>query len=161
MNIWSDPVKDCKVLQALERFHTSWSEAVTANKNLKFECEIVLYLRRAHVEKHVSRTHRVALDWLFDSISLDAGIHIKFADTTRQIADVLTEGCFAREQWDRLIGVFNIMDETTYSCSHSRSLRVQFDESMCKRPAQQEEEARSAGKSRLVRNPCAERTSLS
>ena len=34
----------------------------------------------------------VALDLLFDGVNLDAGIHIKFADTTWQIEDVLNEG---------------------------------------------------------------------
>ena len=31
---------------------------------------------------HVSRTHRVDLDWLFDRIGLGPGIQIKFVDTT-------------------------------------------------------------------------------
>ena len=104
---------------------------------------------------HVSRTLRVALDRLFDRCKLDAGIHIQFADTTRQIADVLPESSFAREQRDRQIGVSNIKDEATSSCSHSRSLRVQLDESISERQTEQEEEARSAGKSRPVRNPYA------
>ena len=32
-------------------------------------------------ERHVSRTHRVALDWLFDRINLDSKIQIKYIDT--------------------------------------------------------------------------------
>ena len=31
--------------------------------------------------RHVSRTHRVALDWLFDRINLDPKIQIKYIDT--------------------------------------------------------------------------------
>ena len=31
--------------------------------------------------RHVSRTHRVALDWSFDRISLDSQIQIKYIDT--------------------------------------------------------------------------------
>ena len=31
--------------------------------------------------RHVSRTHRVALDWLFDRINLDSKIQIKYIDT--------------------------------------------------------------------------------
>ena len=118
-------------------------------------------MKGAPTTGHVSRTLRLALDWLFDRCNLDAGIHIQFVDTTRQIADVLTESSFAREQWDRHSGVFNVMDQTTSSCSHLRSLLVQFDESISERQPQQEEEARSAETSRLVRNLCAERTSLS
>ena len=40
--------------------------------------------------RHVSRTHRVALDWLFDRINLDAKIQNKYIDTknpTRRHAD--------------------------------------------------------------------------
>ena len=37
--------------------------------------------------RHVSRTHRVALDWLFDRINLDPKIQIKYIDTKNQLAD--------------------------------------------------------------------------
>ena len=36
---------------------------------------------RSPTMRHVSRTHRVALDWLFDRINLDPKIHIKYIDT--------------------------------------------------------------------------------
>ena len=36
---------------------------------------------RSPTMRHVSRTHRVALDWLFDRISLDPKIQIKYDDT--------------------------------------------------------------------------------
>ena len=39
--------------------------------------------------RHVSRTHRVALDWLFDRINLDQKIQIKYIDTKNQLADIL------------------------------------------------------------------------
>ena len=42
--------------------------------------------------RHVSRTHRVALDWLFDGINLDSKIQIKYIDTKNQLADTLTKG---------------------------------------------------------------------
>ena len=38
--------------------------------------------------RHVSRTHRVALDWLFDRINLDPKIQIKYIDTNNQLADI-------------------------------------------------------------------------
>ena len=44
--------------------------------------------------RHVSRTHRVALDWLFDRINLDPKIQIKYIDTKNQLADVLNKGKF-------------------------------------------------------------------
>ena len=36
---------------------------------------------RSPTMRHVSRTHRVALDWLFDRINLDPKIQIKYIDT--------------------------------------------------------------------------------
>ena len=35
---------------------------------------------RSPTMRHVSRTHRVALDWLFDRINLDPKIQIKYID---------------------------------------------------------------------------------
>ena len=39
---------------------------------------------RSPTMRHVSRTHRVALDWLFDRINLDPKIQIKYIDTKNQ-----------------------------------------------------------------------------
>ena len=36
---------------------------------------------RSRKMRHVSRTHRVALDWLFDRIHLDSKIQIRYIDT--------------------------------------------------------------------------------
>ena len=49
---------------------------------------------RSPTMRHVSRTHRVALDWLFDRINLDSKIQIKYIDTKNQLADILTKGEF-------------------------------------------------------------------
>ena len=51
---------------------------------------------RSPTMRHVSRTHRVALDWLFDRINLDPKIQIKYIDTKNQLADILTIGNFTR-----------------------------------------------------------------
>ena len=45
---------------------------------------------RSPTMRHVSRTHRVALDWLFDRINLDPKTQIKYIDTKNQLADILT-----------------------------------------------------------------------
>ena len=52
---------------------------------------------RSPTMRHVSRTHRVALDWLFDRINLDSKIQIKYIDTKNQLADILTKGIFTRD----------------------------------------------------------------
>ena len=58
--------------------------------------------------KHVSRTHKVALDWLFDRINLDPKIQVKHVDTQNQLADILTKGNFARDEWKNLLHLFNL-----------------------------------------------------
>ena len=39
---------------------------------------------RSPTMRHVSRSHRVALDWLFDRINLHSKIQIKYIDTKNQ-----------------------------------------------------------------------------
>ena len=63
---------------------------------------------RSPTMRHVSRTHRVALDWLFDRINLDPKIQIKYIDTKNQLADILTKGNFTRDEWNHLLNLFNI-----------------------------------------------------
>ena len=63
---------------------------------------------RSPTMRHVSRTHRVALDWLFDRINLDPKIEIKYIDTKNQLADILTKGNFTRDEWNHLLTLFNI-----------------------------------------------------
>ena len=53
---------------------------------------------RSPTMRHVSRTHRVALDWLFDRINLDPKIQIQYVDTKNQLADILTKGNFTRDE---------------------------------------------------------------
>ena len=53
---------------------------------------------RSPTMRHVSRTHRVALDWLFDRINLDPKIQIHYIDSKHQIADIVTKGNFTRDE---------------------------------------------------------------
>ena len=64
------------------------------------EAVIKMIIRgRSPTMRHVSRTHRVALDWLFDRINLDPKIQIKYIDTKNQLADILTKRNFTRDEW--------------------------------------------------------------
>ena len=71
---------------------------------------------RSPTMRHVSRTHRVALDWLFDRINLDPKIQIKYIDTKNQLADILTKGNFTRDEWNHLLTLFNISHFSSPSC---------------------------------------------
>ena len=58
---------------------------------------------RSPTMRHVSRTHRVALDWLIDRIFLDPKIQIKYIDTKNQLTDILTKWNFTRDEWNHLL----------------------------------------------------------
>ena len=66
--------------------------------------------------RHVSRTHRIALDWLFDRINLDSKIQIKYIDTKNQLADILTKGNFTRDEWNHLLNLFNNSHFSSTAC---------------------------------------------
>ena len=59
--------------------------------------------------RHVARTHRVDLDWLFERIRKDPGIFVKFVGTKEQCADILTKGSFTAEAWDTLMNLVMIL----------------------------------------------------
>ena len=82
---------------------------------------------RSPTMRHVSRTHRVALDWLFDRINLDPKIQIKYIDTKNQLADILTKGNFTRDEWNHLLCLFNISHFSSAECSEVMSKRTQKD----------------------------------
>ena len=77
--------------------------------------------------RHASRTHRVALDWLFDRINLDPKIQIKYFDTKNQLADILTKCNFTRDEWNHLLCLFDISHFSSTVCSDTMAKRCQQD----------------------------------
>ena len=84
---------------------------------------------RSPTMRHVSRTHRVALDWLFDRTNLDPKIQIKYIDTKNRLADMLTKGNFTRDEWNHLLCLFNISHFSSTDCSEVMSKRTQEESS--------------------------------
>ena len=106
---------------------------------------------RSPAMRHVSRTHRVALDWLFDRLNLDPKIQIKYIDTKNQLADMLSKGNFTRDEWNHLLCLFNISHFSSTDCSEVMSKRTQKDSG----------EERVTAKSKPMKNlvsRCSERT---
>ena len=97
---------------------------------------------RSPTMRHVSRTHRVALDWLFDRINLDPKIQIKYIDTKNHLADILTKGNFTRDEWNHLLCLFNISQFSSAVCFAV----------MAKRSHQDSGEERVTAKSRPMMN---------
>ena len=56
--------------------------------------------------RRVSRTHRVALDWLFDRTNLEPKIQIKYVDTKNQLAEILAKGSISRDEWNQSSSFF-------------------------------------------------------
>ena len=80
---------------------------------------------RSPTMRHVSRTHRVAFDWLFDRINLDSKIQIKYIDTKNQLADILTKGNFTRDEWNHLLTLFNTNHFSLTACSAAMAKQFQ------------------------------------
>ena len=97
---------------------------------------------RSPALRHVSRTHRVALDWLFDRVNLDPKIQIKYIDTKNQLAEILTKGNFTRDEWNHLLCLFNISHFSSTVCFAV----------MAKRSRQDSGEERVTAKSRPMMN---------
>ena len=97
---------------------------------------------RSPTMRHVSRTHRVALDWLFDPINLDPKIQIKYINTKNQLADILTKGNFTRDEWNHSLTLFNISHFSSTACTAA----------MAKRAQQESGEERVTAKPRPMRN---------
>ena len=97
---------------------------------------------RSPTMRHVSRTHRVALDWLFDRINLDSKIQNKNIDTKNQLAGILTKGNFTRDKWNHLLNLFNTSHVSSTACTAA----------MAKRAQQESGEERVTAKSRLMMN---------
>ena len=86
---------------------------------------------RSLTMRHVFRTHRVALDWLFDRINLDTKIQIKYIDTKNP-----------REEWNHLLTLLNIIHFSSTACIAA----------MAKRSQQESGEERVTAKSRPMMN---------
>ena len=78
---------------------------------------------RSPTMRHVSRTHRVAFDSLFDRINLDPKIQIRYIDTKNQLADMLTKGNFTRDERNHLLCFFNISHFSSTKCLEVMSKR--------------------------------------
>ena len=105
---------------------------------------------RSPTMRHVSRTHRVALDRLFDRINLDRQIQIKYIDTKNQLADILTKGNIRRDEWNHLLCLFNVSHFSSTVCSAAMAKRIQ----------QESGEERVTAKSRPMMNLTAKMPSV-
>ena len=72
---------------------------------------------RSPTLRHVPRTHRAALDWLFGRINLEPKIHIRYVDTKNPLADMPTKESFTRGECNHLLRLFDMRSFLMVSCS--------------------------------------------
>ena len=63
---------------------------------------------RSPALRHVARTHRVDLDWLFERVREDPSVFGRYIHTALQIADILTKGNFTAEKWNNLCSLLRV-----------------------------------------------------
>ena len=113
-----------------------------------YEAVIEMIIKgRSPTKRHVSRTHRVALDWLFDRMNLDPNIQIKYVDTKHQLADMLTKGNFTRDEWNNLLYLFDIFHFSPLCCAQNISL-TSCTRTMANRMQEQKGDNRIVAKSK-------------
>ena len=78
--------------------------------------------------RHVARTHRIDLDWLFERVREDPGVFIKYISTKTQLADMLTKGAFSAHQWQALCHLVQIGPPQKSSTSPSRQFLAMCEE---------------------------------
>ena len=80
----------------------------------KTEAVIKMIIKgRSPTMRHVSRTHRVALDWLFDQINLDP----------KPKSNTSTKGHFTRDEWNHLLNLLNI---SQFFCCNGKTISTRF-----------------------------------
>ena len=89
--------------------------------------------------RHVSRTHRVPLDWLCG--------RIRYIDTKHQLADILTKVNFTRDDWKYLLHLFNLSHFSSICCAQNSSL-ISCPKAMAKRMQEQKREEIIVAKSK-------------
>ena len=63
---------------------------------------------RSPALRHVGRTHRVDLDWLFERLREDLSVNMRYIHTSIQGADILIKGQFTGDQWNTLCRVIQV-----------------------------------------------------
>ena len=73
---------------------------------------------RAPKLRHLGRTLRIDLDWLFERFSEDPAISITYINTKSQLADIFTKASFTAPQWGSLLRLIQ-------TCKSSKPLEEQ------------------------------------
>ena len=67
----------------------------------------ILLKGRSNALRHVHRTHRINIDWMFEIIKQE-NILIRYVNTKYQLADICTKAFTKAEDWTRLMNMCQI-----------------------------------------------------
>ena len=62
----------------------------------------IVVKRRSQAMRHVAKTHRINLDFLFDTCEMEH-VYLRYVRTHQQIADILTKHFSSSVTWDNLM----------------------------------------------------------
>jgi hypothetical protein len=82
---------------------------------------------RTNRMRHVPRTHRIDLDWLFDVMREDSGLKLKYINTKDQVADIFTKGLFTSVQWSHLVFLSGIAESKVPRIYHEHVPLIEVD----------------------------------
>ena len=77
---------------------------------------------RSPALRHVARTHRVDLDWVFERLNRDPAIFAKFVGAKEQLADIHTKGYFTAEAWNLVLSLCLVLPIAHY---HPKAIKNQ------------------------------------
>ena len=69
----------------------------------------ILKKGRSPLLRHVHRTHRINLDWLFEIFRSDESIRLGYMPTKLQLGDAFTKGSFNSKTWSDLMKLLQIV----------------------------------------------------
>ena len=62
----------------------------------------IIQKQRSMAMRHVSRTHRVCLDWTFE-VMQNPQVSLRYVNTSYQIADMMTKAITKKDVWIKLL----------------------------------------------------------
>ena len=74
----------------------------------------IVLKKRSQAMRHIRRTHRVNLDWLYDVFDMDT-VSLRYVRTHQQVADILTKHFSNHTAWTDLLGLLDLRPNKTDS----------------------------------------------
>jgi len=107
----NQPKSDVEILTNVDHVPTTCRQLELAEMVILEDNDAVIKMcvkGRSPNMRHVARTHRVNLDWLFERLIQDKAIKMRYINTKEQLADMFTKGSFTEMVWKTLMYLIQI-----------------------------------------------------